>query len=651
MTQRQRDLEALFLTMFAAIPLYATHAVGLVPLVLFHAAMLAIVVRVAAGHTPEILPSALMRAIAIAYIIFYVVDAALLSRNAIAASTHLVLFIAVYQPVESMRTNNRAQRLLTAALIAVAGIATSTHITILLFIVVFVFMMFRQMMHISHVETEATIGRDYAEPASSGTAAFYLLGAALIGALLFPILPRVRNPFVQGMAGALTNATTGLSDSIDFNRERQSSPDSGVVARVWMGREVIPFFTPLRLRGAIYDKYVSNEWRQSRSPTPREIQRKGLDGYDVARPIGYSSTLTVQQRLVSKGTLFLPVGTFAISGLVPIGELQDGSYSLTASARGELVSYRARVARETALLRAREPHLVSYPVTPQVSAMAREIVGSRTRPVDQAEAIEQYMSSRFQYLSDPSKIGHAMSVDEFLLRQRRGHCEYFAAGMVALMTSLNVPARIAGGFYGGQFNPLTGYFVLRREDAHAWVEVWDGGKWRTFDPTPASLRPGSGGGGWLWTYASAVGESVTYFWDRYILTYGLGDQVALVVELFTRTREAMGTLRRNLAGGFGRITTRGVAEMAGIVGLAWLILALWSRRRRPLFALLAAHLKGLGIVVGPAMTMEEALERLRRDRPEAAEELTELVRLYEAERFSSRTDRARNRALRKRLAG
>ncbi|MEO8036166.1 MAG: transglutaminaseTgpA domain-containing protein, partial [Acidobacteriota bacterium] len=245
MTQRRRDLEALLLTMFAAVPLYATHAVGLVPLVLFHTAMLVIVVRVSAGRTPEFLPSSLMRSFAVAYVIFYVVDAALLSRNAIAASTHLVLFIAVYQPVESMRTNNRAQRLLTAALIAVAGIATSTHISILLFILGFVFMMFRQMMHISHVETEQSIGRDYAEPASSRTAAFYLVGAGLVGALLFPILPRVRNPFVQGMAGALNNATTGLSDSIDFNRERQSSPDSGVVARVWMGREVMPFFTPL----------------------------------------------------------------------------------------------------------------------------------------------------------------------------------------------------------------------------------------------------------------------------------------------------------------------------------------------------------------------------------------------------------------------
>ena len=91
----------------------------------------------------------------------------------------------------------------------------------------------------------------------------------------------------------------------------------------------------------------------------------------------------------------------------------------------------------------------------------------------------------------PEPALRGMTVDDFLLKDRRGHCEYFAAGMVALMTAVDVPARIVGGFYGGKLNPLTGYFIVRREDAHAWVEVFDGGAWQTFDPTPATLRPGN----------------------------------------------------------------------------------------------------------------------------------------------------------------
>src|SRR6185436_4983825 len=117
-------------------------------------------------------------------------------------------------------------------------------------------------------------------------------------------------------------------------------------------------------------------------------------------------------------------------------------------------------------------------------------------------------------------------------------CEYFAAGMVVLLNALDVPARIAGGYYGGRLNPLMGYFTIRRDDAHAWTEMWDGKRWLTFDSTPPSLRPGSEESGFR-AYASALGDSVTYFWDRYILTFGLADQVTLFSDFFTAARDAL----------------------------------------------------------------------------------------------------------------
>ena len=110
--------------------------------------------------------------------------------------------------------------------------------------------------------------------------------------------------------------------------------------------------------------------------------------------------------------------------------------------------------------------------------------------------------------------GQTVSIEDFLLRYRAGQCEYFAAGMVVLMTSLDVPARIAGGFYGGRRNPLTGYYAIRREDAHAWTEIWDGKRWVTFDATPALLRPGSGAMNPLREYMIAIADSLTFAWDR-----------------------------------------------------------------------------------------------------------------------------------------
>ena len=174
-----------------------------------------------------------------------------------------------------------------------------------------------------------------------------------------------------------------------------------------------------------------------------------------------------------------------------------------------------------------------------------------------------------------------MTVDDFLLREKRGHCEYFAAGMVALMTAQGVPARIVGGYYGGRLNPLTGYFLVRREDAHAWVEVWDGSKWMTYDPTPPSMRPGNTQGGLLSTYLAAINDSVNYFWDRYVLTYGFADQVALAAELMTRLRAALEATR-------GMRARTHIAPMQIVIAIAALLfiallIATIARRRRSLF--------------------------------------------------------------------
>jgi hypothetical protein len=77
---------------------------------------------------------------------------------------------------------------------------------------------------------------------------------------------------------------------------------------------------------------------------------------------------------------------------------------------------------------------------------------------------------------------------------------------------------------------------------------------------------------------------------------------------------------------------------------ALLLLVAWQRR--PPFELLRRHLAHLGIDVGPATTMEEALRRARAD---DAAGLEPLVALYEAERFSARPPRGVRGAIRKGL--
>lgn len=650
MTRRGREIEMLLLAMFAAVPLYLTQAIGVVPLVLFHTLMAGITLRVAYGRGPDLVPPVLMRVLAFAYIGFYIVDAAVISRSAIAASTHLVLFIAAYQPIESLTRNNLSQRLLTSGLIFIASLATSTHITIILFIFVFGFLMFRQMIYVSHMETIRAIGRPYSLAPASRAAVFYIIGTAIIGASLFPLLPRLRNPMVQGFAGALQNAATGLSDSINFNESRTSDPDPAVVARVWMGPQAIPFFTPLRLRGAVYDAYTDNKWMQT-SADPKGVRpRRGV--FQIARPVGFARAARVQQMLArAGGRLYFPAGTYAVKGLPQLyrGGTRDSFQTIS---RTDNVTYEASMARVVEPLDAQQTRVPNFPRSPEIIDLARRIVGNTTGSEERARLIERHLLQNYQYVQRPEEIGRrTMSVEDFLLRVRKGHCEYFAAGMVALLSTLDVPSRIVGGFYGGRMNPLAGYFTIRREDAHAWVEVWNGSHWATFDPTPPSLRPGNVQAGLLRSYLSAISESATYIWDRYVLTFGLGDQIALAAEAITRVRQAWRG---------GRASLRAVAEIAsasprsifayslllGLMVLLWVV----PFRRRPAFDLLVRHLRALGIEVGEAMTIEEALAELRAHAPDQATTLAPLIALYEEERFSGRPDPARRRLLGRRLA-
>lgn len=646
---RRREIELLLLTMFAAVPLYLTQTVGVGPLIAYHVVLAGIAARVASGRSPELIPALIMRGLAVAYIVFYAIDAALVSRSAIAASTHLVLFIATYQPIESVRTNNYAQRLLTTGLIFVASLATATHITIVLFVIVFAFLMFRQMMYVSHIETVRSIEREYAAVPASRAAAFYLAGTTLIGAFLFPMLPRLRNPVVQGFAGSLGNASTGLSDSINFNDARTSNLDPAVVARVWMGQQAIPFFTPLRLRATVYDAFRRNEWIQTRSVFRELRARRGV--FRLANPVGLANGARIQQRLVKGSRLFLPRGTYAVSGVPQLWEGPTHDAFLTMQGRGEIVNYEVSMARGVDPIRPLRVSVMSYPVTPEVAALAKKITGGEPRVDKQAAAVERYLSTKFTYVQRPEQIGsRPMTTDDFLLRSRRGHCEYFAAGMVALMTALDVPARIVGGFYGGRMNPLTGYFVIRNEDAHAWVEVWDGSRWATYDPTPAALRPGDSQSGLLGRYASALNDSVNYFWDRYVLTYGLGDQIALAADLISRIRQGAIDTQRNAAV-FARAAVS--RRMLGVIAIAFGIATAGfglARRRRPIFDLIARRLRQLGVTVEPATTAEEALALLRSRDPEAARLFQQIVALYEEEQFSLRHDRARLADIRRRLS-
>ena len=108
-------------------------------------------------------------------------------------------------------------------------------------------------------------------------------------------------------------------------------------------------------------------------------------------------------------------------------------------------------------------------------------------PYDAAVAIERYLIAEYDYSLAVERPDGDVA-DAFLFEMEAGYCTYFATTMVAMLRSQGVPAQFATGYSSGEQVGENEY-VVRGQDAHAWVKVYfpDHG-WIEFDPTPSAER-------------------------------------------------------------------------------------------------------------------------------------------------------------------
>lgn len=117
--------------------------------------------------------------------------------------------------------------------------------------------------------------------------------------------------------------------------------------------------------------------------------------------------------------------------------------------------------------------------------------GELVTPRERVQKIMFYLngSGEFKYshtlnISDPSLD----PVEDFLLNQKSGHCEYFASAAALMMQAVGVPARVVNGYKGSHLNEVSGHHEVKQRYAHTWTEAYVDRQWETYDPTPASAR-------------------------------------------------------------------------------------------------------------------------------------------------------------------
>jgi transglutaminase-like putative cysteine protease len=145
----------------------------------------------------------------------------------------------------------------------------------------------------------------------------------------------------------------------------------------------------------------------------------------------------------------------------------------------------------------------SLHVTERVQELARRITASAPTAYDKIRAIEAWLSTHVKYSINAPLAPHGVDVvDDFLFRSRVGWCEQVASSLVVLARTVGIPARLATGFVPGQRDAITGQFVVRERDAHAWAEIYfPGVGWQPFDPTASVPLAGDAttNGSWVQT--------------------------------------------------------------------------------------------------------------------------------------------------------
>jgi hypothetical protein len=110
---------------------------------------------------------------------------------------------------------------------------------------------------------------------------------------------------------------------------------------------------------------------------------------------------------------------------------------------------------------------------------------------------------------------------ESFLNNRRGHCELYATLLALSLRSQEVPARVVNGYFGGEWNEVGGFYLIRQQHAHSWVEAWVDGSWQRYDSTPSSRWQLTG------VYFPAIDqvwESLKLTWYRYVLEFQNSDR-------------------------------------------------------------------------------------------------------------------------------
>ena len=281
----------------------------------------------------------------------------------------------------------------------------------------------------------------------------------------------------------------------------------------------------------------------------------------------------------------------------------------------------------------------------QVSARMQDVASGISRGATSerlANLAEFFRNQQILYAQDKLPDGPD-PIDDFLFDAKRGYCEFFASAYVTLARLAEIPARLVGGYYGGEYNQFGGYYLVTEDTAHVWVEVLtDDNRWVRIDPSQWAINASSALNNRRVASMDALQrlvDSLNYRWVQTVLLFDFSSQVNFLRD----ARDQLRTIRPP------KIDVRQGLWLGGlIIAFIAVVLLLRTKRLSPDARLLEEFRtrvrKRYGRnVVSPAIGLAELGERLDDD------QCREFARIYQGAIFRDRLLHASERVRLKEL--
>ncbi len=421
-----------------------------------------------------------------------------------------------------------------------------------------------------------------------------------------------------------------------------------------------------------FDKYTGQGWEVSRNEDEFGIETidrpwwsyrfliSSMSPVGQTREVVQSYTIVADlpnliPALYAPNEVYFPTQEIAIG---PEGELRSPvplSEGLTYSIVSEVPFRNRTLLGESSTDYTNRIQNYYFQIPPNISDRLRNltesILAESPNPLENPYEISLYLA---QYLKQNYTINPEMPflsddddlVEAFLFDYEGGYPDHFSTVLTLMLRSVGVPSRLVVGFAPGEFNPFTGFYVVRNTDAYAMAEVYfPGHGWFPFDPIPGhELIPPSFEDYetfsvlkqfWEWL-AGWIPSPVSGFFGRIFewVMATLGRWFGWFTDLFTQGW--VGVLI-----GLLLLTTLGFLGWLLWQGVAFLKYRRWLAKLSPIEALYQRMLKTLheeGFPKPPAYTPFEYARHLHHHQPpERVNAIDEITKAYVLWRYGGRS--------------